>query len=181
VSRSHGRTWTLLRPADYRLKQLSAELCGAVHTLAAIRLPSGYWDTTSTERRTNLIWLPFWLASANPAAYNRRLISRKGRGLSRPNLNLNCPNFRRACRPRRLEMKLQRLLQICESLLFAVTLAGDIHFKTLRDIPMPFAPDTRRERALHRNPLLHHRFSRDALHGERLERIADLHVIEVHQ
>ena len=64
---------------------------------------------TLTERRTNLTWLPLWLASTKPAASGRRLISRKGCGLSRPNLNLDHANFGGARGLRRLEVKLQRL------------------------------------------------------------------------
>ena len=70
-------------------------------------------STVPPERRTNLTWLPFWLASENPAASSRCLISRKGSGLSRPNLNLDCPNLRGPRGSGRLEMKLQCLLQIC--------------------------------------------------------------------
>jgi hypothetical protein len=38
----------------------------------------------SSARRTNLTWLPFWLASTKSAASRRRLISRKGCGFKPP-------------------------------------------------------------------------------------------------
>src|SRR5438445_5598013 len=49
-------------------------------------------STVSSSLRTNLTWLPFWLASTKPAASSRRLTSRKGWGLSRPNLDLDGAN-----------------------------------------------------------------------------------------
>src|SRR2546429_6656350 len=104
------------------------------------RVPTGTSDffgtiavsTVSLERRTNLTWLPFWPASTKPTASRRRLISRKGCGLSRP--NLNCANLWRTCCVRRFEMQFQRFFQVCESLFLGLALAGDIEFQTLRDI-----------------------------------------------
>src|ERR1035437_303151 len=110
-------------------------------------------STVSSDRRTNLTWLPFWLASTNPAASSRRLTSRKGCGLSRPNLNLYGANDWGTRGPRWFEVQLQRLLQVGESLCFALTLAGDIDFEALRNIPLSFAPDGRGERLLHDNIL----------------------------
>ena len=90
--------------------------------------------------RTNLTWLPFWFPSANPADSSRRLTSRKGKGLSRANLDLDDANHRRARGLRRFEMKFERLLQIFQGLLFGLALAGDVDFKTLRYVPLAFAP-----------------------------------------
>jgi hypothetical protein len=106
-------------------------------------------STTSPERRTNLTWLPFWLNSLKPADSSRRLISRKGCGLSRPNLNLNGAN---SWRPRGLggfKVELQCLFQIGKSFFFTFTLAGNIDFQALRNIPVSFAPHSGRERPLH--------------------------------
>ena len=50
---------------------------------------------------------------------------------------------------RRFEVKFQRFLQVGESLFFGLALAGDIDFEALRDIPFPFAPNSRGERSLH--------------------------------
>ena len=52
-------------------------------------------------------------------------------------------------------MQLQCLLQVSESLFFALTNAGDINFEALRNIPLPFAPDGRGERLLHDHILSH--------------------------
>src|SRR5258708_558195 len=95
----------------------------------------------------------FWLVSTNPAASSRRLTSRKGCGLSRPNLNLDHANLWRTGGLRRLEVQLECFLQVVESFFFTLTLAGDIHFETLRDIPLSFAPDCCSERSLHDNIL----------------------------
>ena len=106
-------------------------------------------STVWPSRRTNLTWLPLWLASTNPAASSRRLISRKGSGLSRPNLDLDHTNLRRARGLRRFEVQFQRFLQVTQSLFFAFALTGHIDFETLRDIPVPFTPYGRGERSLH--------------------------------
>jgi hypothetical protein len=98
-------------------------------------------STAFSERRTNLTWLPFWVVSTNPAASSRRLTSRKGRGLSRPNLDLNGPDFGRPRSLWRLEMELQRLFQIGERFLFGFSLTGDVNFEALRDVPVSFAPN----------------------------------------
>lgn len=84
-----------------------------------------------------LQWLPFWPASAKPNRSSRRLISRKGCGLRRPNLDLNRSDSRRSRRVRRLKVKLQSLLKIGQSLLFSLPLAGYIHFQTLGNVPLP--------------------------------------------
>jgi hypothetical protein len=98
---------------------------------------------------TNLTWLPLWLASANPAASSLRLISRKGRGLSRPNLNLDGAHFGRPCSVRRFKMKFQRFFQIRERLVFCFALAGNVNFQALGHIPVPFAPHRCCKRSLH--------------------------------
>src|SRR6266849_2470941 len=84
-----------------------------------------------------------------PNASRRRLTSRKGSGLRRPNLDLNGAQLWRAGGLRRLEMKLQRFLQIGESFLFALTLACNVDFQALRNIPFPLTPDGGCERSLH--------------------------------
>jgi hypothetical protein len=106
-------------------------------------------STTRPERRTNLTWLTLWLASMKPAASSRRLISRNGCGLSRPNLDLNGTNFWELRGLRRLEVKFQGFLQIGESLFLGLTLAGDVDFEALRNIPISFAPDCRSKRSFH--------------------------------
>jgi hypothetical protein len=51
------------------------------------------------------------------------------------------------------EVQLQRFLQVGKSLFFAFTLAGDIDFEALRNVPPSFAPDGRGKRLLHDNIL----------------------------
>jgi hypothetical protein len=55
-------------------------------------------------------------------------------------------------------VELQSLFQIGEGLFFAFTLAGDIDFKTLRNIPVAFAPYCSGERSLH-DRILSHNFN----------------------
>ena len=55
--------------------------------------------------------------------------------------------------PRWFEVQLQRFLQVGKSLFFAFTLAGDIDFEALRNVPLSFAPDGRGKRLLHDNIL----------------------------
>ena len=69
-------------------------------------------STATSERRTNLTWLPFWVVSTNPTDSRRRLTSRNGNALSRPNLDLYGANFRRPRSLRRLEVEFQGLFQI---------------------------------------------------------------------
>lgn len=97
-------------------------------------------STSSPERRTNFTWLPFWLTSMKPADSSRRLISRKGCGLSRPNLNLDSANLGWPSRLWCFEVELQCL--------FHITLAGDIQLQALRNIPIAFAPNGSGERSL---------------------------------
>jgi len=106
-------------------------------------------STTSPERRTNLTWLPFWLVSTKPAASRRRLTSRKGWGLSRPNLDLDQADLRRPCCLRRFEVQFNRFLEIGKSLFLGVALAGDVEFEALGDIPPPLAPNGSRKWSLH--------------------------------
>src|SRR3990172_1396105 len=80
-------------------------------------------STVSFSLRTNLTWLPFWLASRNPAASRRRFTSRKGWWLSRPNLNLDHANLGRAGSLWRLEVQFQRFLQVCKGFFFRLALA----------------------------------------------------------
>ena len=86
-----------------------------------------------------------------PAAHapQRPLISLKGSGLSRPNFNLDGADLRHSCGLRDFEVKLQRLLQISQGLVFALALAGNIQLQALRDVPIPFTPNGCGERSLH--------------------------------
>src|ERR1035437_7690738 len=106
-------------------------------------------STTSPERRTNLTWLPFWLVSTKPAASRRRLTSRKGLGLSRPNLDLDQTDLRRPCCLRRFEVQFNRFLEVGKGLFLGVALAGDVEFEALGDIPPPLAPNGSRKWSLH--------------------------------
>lgn len=129
------------------------------------RVPTGtscFFGTTAVstiwpERRTNLTWLPFWLASTKPAPSSRPLISRKGCGLSRTNLNLDYANPGWARGLRRLEVKFQCFLQVGKSLFFTLTLAGDIYFEALCHMPVTFAPDRCSERSRHYSILSYER------------------------
>ena len=84
---------------------------------------------------------------------SRALVDLPGSGLSRPNLNLDRANDWWTRGPRWFEVQLQRFLQVGESLFFAFTLAGDIDFEALRNVPLSFAPDGRGKRLLHDNIL----------------------------
>ncbi len=106
-------------------------------------------STISPVRRTNFTWLPRWLASLNPAASSRRLTSRNGSGLSRPNLYLNGVDLRWPRRHWRLEMEFQRFFQIDERFLFRQPLAGDIDFETLGDLPLALSPHRCRKWPFH--------------------------------
>jgi hypothetical protein len=77
------------------------------------------------------------------------LISRKGRGLSRPNLYLDAAHLGRVTGDGRFEVQLERLAQIVESLLFASALTGNIHVQALRNKPITLAPNRYREGTLH--------------------------------
>lgn len=122
-----------------------------------LRVPTGISDffgtiavsTDCPERRTNFIWLPFWLVSTKPADSSRRLTSRKGSGLRRPNLDLNHADLWQAGRLRRLKVQLQRLFKIRERLFFSRALTGNIEFQTLGDIPISLTPNCGGERPLH--------------------------------
>ena len=56
---------------------------------------------------------------------------------------------------RRFEMKFECFPQVGECLFLRFTLAGDIDFQALRDIPVPLAPDGCGERSLHDHILSH--------------------------
>src|ERR1035437_788968 len=106
-------------------------------------------STTSPERRTNLTWLPFWLVSTKPAASRRRLTSRKGWGLSRPNLDLDQADLRRPRCLRRFEVQFNRFLEVGKSVFLGIALACDVEFEALGDIPLPLAPNGSRKWSLH--------------------------------
>ena len=106
-------------------------------------------STVPPAVRSHLTWLPFWLTSTNPTASRRRLISRKGSGLSRPNLYLDGAEFWWTGSLWLLEVKLQRFLQVRKRLLFRLTLTRDVNFEALRDKPVSFAPDGCGECSLH--------------------------------
>jgi hypothetical protein len=46
-------------------------------------------------------------------------------------------------------VKLEGFRQVCESFLLALSLAGNIDFQALRDIPLPLAPNGRGKWSLH--------------------------------
>jgi len=75
--------------------------------------------------------------------------SQKGRGLSRPNLNLDHANGRRPGCARRLKVQFQGFLQVGESFFFGLALAGDIDLEALRDVPVSLAPYCRCEWSLY--------------------------------
>src|SRR5215475_6424791 len=114
------------------------------------RVPTGTSDflgtivvsTISPSRRANLTWLPRCPISTNPASSRRRLISRNGSGLSRPNLNLDRSYCGRPCGFWFVEMKFERLFEIRERLFFGLTLAGDFDLQALRDVPLAFLPNS---------------------------------------
>ena len=108
-------------------------------------------STVCSDCRANFTWLPFWLTSAKPAVSSRRLTSRYGSGLSRPNLDLDGAHLRRARSVRGLEVQLEGFAEILQSLFFGGALAGDIDLQTLRYVPVAFAPDGRSEWSLHAN------------------------------
>lgn len=91
--------------------------------------------------QANFTWLPFWLTSRNPEASRRRLISRKGNGLSRPNLYLDMSDDRRVSSHGRFKMQLQGFAKVVKSFVFGLPLAGDIDVKTLRDEPITLSPN----------------------------------------
>ena len=106
-------------------------------------------STTSLPRRTNFTWLPLWLDSTNPANSSRRLISRKGRGLSRPNLNLDHTDLWGPSRTRRLIIKFECLPQVFQSFFFGLALTGNIHLKALGNKQIPFTPNRSCKRSFH--------------------------------
>ncbi len=95
------------------------------------------------------------LVAAQTPASRRRLISRKGCGLSRPNLNLDGANHWRTRGSRGFEVQFQRLLQVGERTFFGFALAGDIDFQALGDVPIPLAPNGRGEWSFHDYILSH--------------------------
>jgi len=65
----------------------------------------------------------------------RCLKSRKGCGLSRPNLNLDRADLRKTRGQRLLKVKFHSLFQVGERLFLALPLARDVYLEALRDIP----------------------------------------------
>jgi len=92
---------------------------------------------------------PFLACFDETAASSRRLISLKGSGLSRANLDLDRPDLRHSRSVRGLEVEFPRFLQIGQRLLFALTLAGNVEFQALRDVPIAFPPNGRSKGSLH--------------------------------
>ena len=78
-----------------------------------------------------------------------RLTSRKGYGLSCPNLDLDHADSGWTRCPRWFEMKFERFPEVGEGLLFCRALAGDIGLKALRYVAVGFSPHCRRKRSLH--------------------------------
>lgn len=65
------------------------------------------------------------------------------------NLNLNRPNLGREGRTWNFEMQFQCFFQIGQSLIFRLTLAGNIQIQALRDVPVFFFPNRDGELAFH--------------------------------
>lgn len=84
-----------------------------------------------------------------PALSRRRLISRKGSGLSRAKLDLDRAHSGRPGGLRRFKVKFECFLQIRQRLFFGLALAGNIHLKTLGNVPRAFAPDRSGKGSLH--------------------------------
>src|ERR1700694_1183952 len=91
-----------------------------------------------------------------------RLILRKGWGVSRPNLDLDHADLGRTRGVRWFKMQFQRFLEVCECLVFGLTLACDIEFQALSNIPLAFTPNSRSEWSLHVLILSHSRRSSEA-------------------
>ena len=94
-------------------------------------------STTWPERRTNSTWPLFWLASSNRPLksaldFAEWLLPKP------PNLYLDCRHLCGTRGLRRVEVKLQRFLQVSRGVLFGLALAGDIDFEARRDIPLSF-------------------------------------------
>jgi hypothetical protein len=73
----------------------------------------------------------------------------KGCGLSRPNLDLDGPHLRGAGSLRGFVVELDGFGQIRESFFLALALTGNIDLQTLRNIPVPLAPNSRGKWSLH--------------------------------
>src|ERR1035437_9250171 len=70
-------------------------------------------------------------------------------GLSRPNLSLDHTDLGWPSCLRWFEVELQSLLHIGEGLFLGFTLAGNVEFQALGDVPRPLAPDRRGEWSIH--------------------------------
>jgi hypothetical protein len=77
------------------------------------------------------------------------LTSRKGSGLSRPNLDLDHANVGLPGRLRWFEVQFKRLLEVGKSFFFGFALAGNVEFQALRDVPFALTPNSSREWSLH--------------------------------
>ena len=49
----------------------------------------------------------------------------------------------------RFEVQFNRFLEVGQSLVLGLALAGDVEFEALRDIPLPLAPNGSGKRSLH--------------------------------
>ena len=63
-------------------------------------------------------------------------------GLSRPNFNLNPPNYRRVSGNWRFEMQFKSFAKIVESFFLSFPLARYINVKALRNKPVPLSPNS---------------------------------------
>ena len=70
------------------------------------------------------------------------MISRKRNGLSRPNFDLNPPDYRRVSGNWRFEMQFKSFAEIVESFFLRLSLARHINLKALRNEPVPLSPNS---------------------------------------
>lgn len=77
------------------------------------------------------------------------LLLQNGKYLTRANFDLDCSDLWWSRRLRRLEVKLQSLFQVGEGFFFGFTLAGDVNFEALRDVPITLAPNRCRKWTFH--------------------------------
>ncbi len=83
------------------------------------------------------------------AASSRRLTSRKGWGLSRPNLGLDHADLGWTGCLGRFEVQFERFLEVGKSLFLGLALAGNVDFQALGDVPLPLTPNGGSEWSLH--------------------------------
>jgi hypothetical protein len=93
------------------------------------------------ERFANFTWLPVVPTSTQPAASKRRRISRNVKRLGGTHLDLERPHFWRSGGYRGCEVQRQRIGQVLQSRGLVPSLASDVDFQTLSEVPPAFSPD----------------------------------------